>query len=271
MILGIDEAGRGPVLGPMLLAIAGINDNEKQEKQEKLKSLGVKDSKKLSPKKRKQLFLELTKILDYIDYKIIWPVEIDLALNTANYNLNLLEADITAELISDFILKNCQKILNNKEKAEKQITIFIDLPSSNQSKYVNYLKKSIKLRLSKNLTEKEKELLNLDKYIELIAEHKADDKYIIVSAASIIAKVKRDNEINNLKISYGKQLGDLGSGYPSDPKTKEFLKQNYNKNLPFVRTTWESYKKLKNQDKNKNLNEIFKKESNKETSQKDKK
>ncbi|MCW4027390.1 MAG: ribonuclease HII, partial [Candidatus Bathyarchaeota archaeon] len=67
--------------------------------------------------------------------------------------------------------------------------------------------------------------------------------YPIVSAASIIAKVKRDTAIASLR----KQHGDLGSGYPSDPKTIEFLKKwiKTRGSYPeFVRKSWKPARRI---------------------------
>jgi len=76
--------------------------------------------------------------------------------------------------------------------------------------------------------------------IEVIAEHKADDKYVIVAAASIVAKVQRDLEIEKIR----KKYQDVGSGYPSDPKTMEFLEGISYNDLPnFVRKSWATVKR----------------------------
>ena len=87
---------------------------------------------------------------------------------------------------------------------------------------------------------------NLSQPIKIISEHKADQKYPVVSAASILAKQKRDEIINNLHEIYG----DFGSGYPSDPKTKKFLKKWINRNrcnLPIVRRTWKTFKNIESE------------------------
>ena len=79
----------------------------------------------------------------------------------------------------------------------------------------------------------------------IIAENRADDKFPVVSAASIVAKVTRDRIINELKTRYG----DFGSGYPSDPKTKEWLKTFYKKRGGFpsiVRKSWFTVKQILN-------------------------
>ena len=78
--------------------------------------------------------------------------------------------------------------------------------------------------------------------LKVVAEHGADDKYAIVSAASIVAKVERDMEINKIK----KEFKDIGSGYPSDPKTISFLKNTPYNDLPdFVRRSWATVERMK--------------------------
>ncbi len=71
--------------------------------------------------------------------------------------------------------------------------------------------------------------------MNVVAEHKADDNYIEVSAASIIAKQERDSHINEINKDYIK-IGGIGSGYPSDPTTKKFLTNfTYDEMPDFVR------------------------------------
>ena len=203
IICGIDEAGRGPAIGPMVLC--GFCIEEKDE--HKLLDLGAKDSKLLSPKKREELFSILKKMAIKYDVVVLSPKEIDYALNDPTLNLNWLEAIASAKIV-------------NKLSPDKLI---IDLPSNNKNAYVNYLKR----------------LLNKEPTI--VAEHKADTNYPSVSAASIIAKVTRDKEIEKIKKKVGT---DFGSGYPSDPKTIDFLKKNFNKYPEIFRKTWACFKKL---------------------------
>ena len=201
--LGIDEAGRGPVIGPMV--IAGVVLDE--DGISKLKDLGVKDSKQLSIARRDQLFDIVKKIA--IKYKIVIlsPKEIDEALNSPSNNLNKLELVNMA-------------IISNSLDSDK---IILDSPSNNPETFKNTFKIYLK---------------NKDRMI--IAEHKADDKYISVGAASILAKVTRDREIEKLKMKSG---FDFGSGYPSDPKTQKFLKEHYSE-YDFFRKSWASWKKV---------------------------
>jgi ribonuclease HII len=211
-IAGIDEAGRGPVIGPMVVAGISISEN----KINQLINLGVKDSKLLSIDKRNYMFEKIKKIVDKYEIIIVTPKQIDYALNTPELNLNKLETITMAKII-------------NLLKADK---IIIDCPSSNEVSFVEYLKTF------------------LDYEPEIIAEHKADLKYAVASAASILAKVTRDNEIEILKQKINM---NFGSGYPSDPLTIKFLKENYNK-FDFFRKSWASYKKLVNEKNQKNLN-----------------
>ena len=82
-----------------------------------------------------------------------------------------------------------------------------------------------------------------NKETELILEHKADYKYPVVSAASILAKVTRDNEIKKIK---NKINHDFGSGYMSDPKTVKFLDAYFEKNKNIFRKSWIPYKERLN-------------------------
>ena len=199
-VLGIDEAGRGPAIGPMIMAGVMINESE-----ENLLS-GSKDSKMLVHNVR--LALD-KKIKENSEYKIIEisPKEIDDAVNSKINNLNWLEAQKQAEIINSL----------NPDKA------IIDCPSINLVSFKNYLRK----------------LIN-KKNIELVVEHKADQNYITCSAASILAKVRREEKISEIKEKYG----DVGSGYPSDPKTKKFIINNYRKHQEIFRYSWSTLKKI---------------------------
>ncbi len=203
-LLGIDEAGRGPVLGPLVMAGALAKD------EKELQELGVKDSKLILPHKREELYKKIIKILKNYKIIIIPPEQIDAALKSSHLNLNWLEANTSAEII-------------NELKPKKAI---IDCPSNNVETYHNYLKKLIKTKT------------------ELILEHKAES-HPIVAAASILAKVTRDKEIEKLK---KKIKIDFGSGYMTDKRTVEFLKKYYDEHDNLFRKTWASYKKVFQKD-----------------------
>ncbi len=207
LTLGIDEAGRGPCIGSMF--ITGTLFEEDQ--LEKLKKIGVRDSKLLTHKRRVELAEKIKRIAKAIKTIEVKPSEIDDAVNGNNsLNLNWLEAIKQADIINEL---NPHRVI-------------IDCPSPNIGAYTNFLKKYIR-----------KDLLNK---IELIVRHKADRDFIECSSSSIIAKVTRDMKIDELK----KKYGDFGSGYPSDPDTVRFLRNNWKKYPEIFRKSWESYKRL---------------------------
>lgn len=202
-ILGIDEAGRGSVLGPMV--IAGVVVPEKMEKV--LERMGVKDSKRLTPNRRTILSRKLKKMFDY-EIVVISAREID-EMRAEGINLNEIE-------------KNAMESIILKMNPEKAIVDAVDVKAE---------------RFQDNLRK--------DTGINVVAEHKADDKYIEVSAASIIAKAERDDQISQINKDFIK-LGGIGSGYPSDPKTKEFLTNYTYEEMPdFVRRSWATVAKMK--------------------------
>lgn len=202
LICGIDEAGRGPILGPLVMC--GLMVKEEDEKA--LVKLKVKDSKLLTKAKREYLFDKIKDVSYKYEIIIINPDEIDHAVNNHDgLNLNRLEARKSADII-------------NILKPDKAI---IDTPSNNIRSYKQYLSKYIK-----------------NKNIKLVLEHKADINFPIVSAASILAKVTRDAEIEKIK---KKIKIDFGSGYMSDQKTVEFLEKYYEKHSDLFRKSWLPY------------------------------
>lgn len=203
-VLGIDEAGRGSVLGP--LVIAGVIVPEKMDKV--LERMGVKDSKRLTPNRRTILSRKLKKMFEY-DLVVISAQDID-NMRAEGINLNEIERI------------GMEKILSNLNP-EKAIVDAVDIKAERfQNKLAN------------------------DTGVNVVSEHKADDNYIEVSAASIIAKQERDSHINEINKDYIK-IGGIGSGYPSDPTTKKFLTNfTYDEMPDFVRKSWATVEKMKN-------------------------
>ena len=202
-ILGIDEAGRGSVLGP--LVIAGIVIPQKMDAV--LDNMGVKDSKRLTPARREVLSRKLKKMFDW-DIVVISAKDID-DMRSKGINLNEIERRGMQELIL-------------KLDCDKAIVDSVDVkPERFQDKLQRATGADVK------------------------AEHKADDKYIEVSAASIIAKQTRDDALAKINREF-EDIGGIGSGYPSDPTTKEFLSNyTYNQMPDFVRKSWATVAKLK--------------------------
>ncbi len=194
-ILGIDEAGRGCIIGPLVMCGYLIDESKIKE----LKTVGVKDSKLLSDKKRKDIAKKIEKMADDFLLLKVSAKEIDSLRSISN--LNKIEIERMQHIIRLF-------------QPDRAI---VDAIEANEKKFHQKL------------------VSKLDG-THVVAENFADKNYPVVSAASILAKVHRDAEIEELNKKY-----DIGSGYTSDPKTIDFLKNwiKRNKDLPdFVRKSW---------------------------------
>lgn len=210
-IAGIDEAGRGPLIGPLVICVAAI----KEEHHESLRELGVKDSKLLSEKQREEIYKYLEHKVRY-ELVMINPAEIDEAVTSKTTNLNWLEADHGVNLLNKLDVKLDGEISR----------VIIDCPSNNPKAYEAYMKERVD-----------------NKEIIFQVEHKADLNHLIVGAASILAKVTREKELEKMKRKF---KIDFGSGYPGDPKTKEFVTKHYadKEYQHFFRKSWATYQTL---------------------------
>ena len=204
LICGIEEAGRGPVIGPLVMC--GLLATE--EEIELLTKIDVRDSKLLAPKKREELAKKIKNIVKKSRIIIVPPAEIDDAVESDTLNLNWLEAIKSAEIINEL----------------KPDIVCLDCPSNNIRAYANYIRKYLK-----------------NKKIELNCVHKGESKFRIVAAASIMAKVARDKEIEKIQENIKE---DIGSGYPADPITKNFLLKYHDKYPDIFRKSWASYKEV---------------------------
>jgi len=204
IICGIDEAGRGPVIGPMVLGCAVFD----KKGAEKLREINVRDSKKVLPARRRYLEPLIKQIA--LEYKVtsISPGEIDRMRK--KITLNELEAVKMSEMICALKTKPTKIIIDAADSVEE-----------------NYKKRIFAClqKLDKNF-----------KIPEIVSEHKADVKYVEVGAASILAKVERDRQVEKLRQKHG----DFGSGYPSDETTQKYIKEMMkNGSIPdFVRRSW---------------------------------
>ncbi len=206
IIAGIDEAGRGPLIGDMFMAIIVME----RDRLVLLKELGVKDSKKLSKNRREILFPQIVLNSLIVSVARATPNQID------RENLNTLELNMACKLIKTV------------SKLHTINAIYIDAFSEPET---------LKIALNKNC--------GIPKDA-LIIKYNADSEFLIVSAASIIAKTLRDTHIALLKKFYG----EFGSGYPSDHRTilwiKHYLKE-YNEIPPIVRRSWRTINKILSQ------------------------
>ncbi len=205
IVCGVDDAGRGSVLGP--LVIAGVSVERTKIKH--LSDIGVRDSKQLSPAARERLYKKIINFVD--DYCIarIHPKTIDHSVR--RNRLNHLEAQYMAKVISKL----------------RPDSSYVDSCDVNPTRFG-------------------REISKLAQSGRIYSRHHADSRFVVVSAASIIAKVSRDKAIEKLRKKY-----DLGSGYPSDSKTMQFVRDwivAYKKTPQFVRTSWKPVKMLMRQN-----------------------
>ena len=196
---GIDEAGRGSVMGPLAVGILRTDSDDG------LLSLGVKDSKKLTSKKREFIYEEL---VGSYDTYVIEISASDIDEQRKRISLNEIELNMFAEAF-------------NKLNGD---IAYVDCPDVNEAGF--------SLSMTRKCTGR------------IIAEHKADDRYPVVSAASIIAKVTRDRRIAEISEEFGE---NIGSGYPSDRITMSFIEKWIKDNgiPPFnTRCSWEPVRRL---------------------------
>ncbi|MEC8446495.1 MAG: ribonuclease HII [Candidatus Thermoplasmatota archaeon] len=203
MICGVDEAGKGPVMGPMVVAAVSV------ENAKLVENLGFKDSKLLSSQRRLKLF-------NLIKQNYSYEIEI-----------------INVEKIDEYRMKNQLNLLNRKafEKVISKLNpnvAYVDAADVNEERFG----REIKINLTNpNDT-------------DVISMHKADSMIPVVAAASIIAKETRELEIKKLK----KEIGDFGSGYPSDERTIKFLKSYFHDNSrwpPGTRKSWKTIERIR--------------------------
>jgi len=207
IIGGIDEAGRGSLIGPMVIAGVSV----KSSKLMLLQESNVKDSKMLLPSTRRRLYDLIVGNAEKVSVVEVSPKEIDKYVKYGKKlrKLNYLEVIMMAKIVEALDVE----------------TVYVDSPDVKPKRLAS-------------------DILSLSKVKpKIVAEHHADQNYVVVSAASIIAKVSRDRRIDEL----AKEYGFFGSGYPSDLRTMEFVKNwvESKGNLPdFVRLSWKSLKKI---------------------------
>ena len=219
IILGIDEAGRGPVMGPMVYACAYWKEEYDKDIRKKFK---FNDSKALRAEEREKMFENIKSHPNIIRYELII---------------------LPPDYISKEMLKREKVSLNqiSQDSAKKLIKMAMDKKTNIRKIFVDTVgpAESYEVLLKKSLP---------DDTIQVKVEPKADATYECVSAASIVAKVTRDSIIETLE----KTDKECGSGYPSDPKTKEWLKNNYDNVFGFGREVRFSWKTVDNMFKENN-------------------
>jgi len=203
LVAGVDEAGRGPVIGPMIVAGVLVDDSSICI----LEQAGVTDSKRLTPQRRVKLFQCVLEVAKSVVFLEVSPSEIDEAVRSG-VGLNELEACKMAEVV---------------DRLQPDVA-YLDATDPHPSKFEGRVRRYLACST------------------RLIAEHNADEKYVIVGAASIVAKVIRDVKVEELRA-----YGDVGSGYPHDPRTINFLRCWVREKgclPPFTRQTWKTARRI---------------------------
>ncbi len=223
ILCGGDEAGRGAILGPLVISIVAI----KSTSLHRLSEIGVRDSKMLSEKRRNQLYGEIESIASEIMIDKITTKDINEAMRN-HISLNELEAVRFANLFDSMGSEVSSIYLDSPDVIAERFGTRFKLSSSKPIKVIG-----IKAAGQKGV-----------RYTKVIAEHKADVRYPVVSAASIIAKVTRDREIKKLE----RELKlHIGSGYPSDYKTIEIIMKNLKTGAlkEHIREKWSTMDRIK--------------------------
>lgn len=204
-ILGLDEAGRGPVLGP--LVVAGVWASPTQLRT--LIKIGLKDSKQLSPKQRLKILTAIKRLRIMRRVVRIQPRALD------RHNINSLTLKAFAQIIN-----SC-----------RVGSIYVDapVPPSGIAKFVVSLKSKLAIP-----------------NLQIIAENKADVLRPVVSAASVVAKIERGRCLKQIQGKY-RRYGKIGSGYPADSRTIEFLNKFYQRHGRWpkeARKSWATLRRL---------------------------
>jgi ribonuclease HII len=212
VICGVDEAGKGSVLGPMVIAAVGISS------EDILEGIRVRDSKLLCAKERERL------------YKIIKKKCQVATVRLDAQQIDIIRRDMT---LNEAVARSHAKVI---VKLSPDIA-YLDACDVNTFRYAEMVKNHLVLPC------------------EIISEHHADEKFPVVSAASIIAKVTRDRAIATL----AKKYGTIGSGYPSDPVTIHFLNSYINEHHvppPIARKSWKTVSAILSKKSQRRLNDF---------------
>lgn len=205
LLLGADEAGKGPVIGSMF--VAGVVIDE--EKLFDLAAIGVRDSKQLSPARREVMAKKILRIAKDQYILEIPPGIID---------------ELRGVMTMNDIMVRCFSQVLQHLSADRAI---LDAADVNAQRFADRVRGTSGTSM------------------EILAEHKADERHQIVSAASILAKVRRDESVRELEKTVGCKIG---SGYPSDPQTIEFLKKwvkDHGDLPPCARHSWATAQRIK--------------------------
>jgi len=198
-MIGVDEAGKGPVLGPMVAAAVRASPDALPG--------DIDDSKRLSPARRESLAARLREDPDVtVGVAVVTTDRID----DPGTDMNTLTVAAQAEAVAAV--------------ADADDAVLADAGDVSESRFAD--------RLAERAADH-------GASVSVTAEHGADERHAVVGAASVIAKVERDERVSAIAAEYG----DVGSGYPSDPTTRSFLREYVREHgaLPAcARTSWQT-------------------------------
>ena len=206
LVAGLDEAGRGCVIGPM--AIAGVLFD--RDGLAELAEIGVRDSKALSPSKREELAVRIRGLALACKVILVQPCEIDLAVATCG--LNKLEAKIMACIIDEL----------GPDLA------YVDSSDILAPRFASTIRS----------------YMRSGRPVEIVAEHEADTRYPVVAAASIIAKVERDRALRRLKEEVGVDFGSGYPGDPRTLRFLRDWYAKHRSYPDFVRKSWKTAREI---------------------------
>ena len=175
---------------------------------ERLPGMGVRDSKLLSPARREAAYERLTEVGRRYSV-VLAPSTVDEAVRRGG--LNVLEAHAFARLV----------------RRVRPSATFVDACDPVAARFG-----ALVARLARAVG-------------PVDARHHADRDLPIVAAASIVAKVERDRHLSRLRSRLG---DDLGSGYPSDDRTRAFVRSTIGSGAPlppWLRASWRTTQTLK--------------------------
>jgi ribonuclease HII len=182
-------------MGPLVVTALAV---PREGGEDRLRELGVRDSKKLQAARRDRLAGIL--VDDYVHQVIELPAEdIDALRSTAS--LNVIEARLFASAVLGVIAQLGEGAA---------VTAYLDAADSSEATFERYFMGSLA------------GAPGAEAVVGVVSRHEADDTFPVVSAASVVAKARREEAVARITEELGE---DLGSGYPSDPKTIAFLEK----------------------------------------------
>ncbi len=203
-MLGLDEAGRGSVLGPLVVGAFACTTGSIPA----VVAAGARDSKLLSPARREAVYARLAELGER-RWIALPPRTIDRYV--ARGRLNELELEAFAELV----------------RALRPDVAYVDACDPDAERFGR------RLGTLAGGT------------VRVVSRHRADRDVPIVGAASVVAKVQRDAELTALRSAVDEPLG---TGYPSDPTTRECVRRHAadgGRVPPWMRRSWETVQRVK--------------------------